>query len=65
VSHLSQAATAEEACAAAVGIGERLVGEDPAAVVAAMQAVLKGTSNAGILQRARRLLAKARQATAQ
>lgn len=60
MTYLANSATKEEACAAAVAIGERLVVKNPPAVVEPMKTVVKSTQNPGILRRAHRVFALTR-----
>jgi hypothetical protein len=61
VSHLEDAALKEEACLAAVAIGEKLASGRNAEVIAAMRQVAKTTSDAKVAARANAVAGQANQ----
>ena len=54
--HVGSPGLKEEACMAAVGIAEKIVGRHPAQVAEAMNQVIKATADKRVIQRARKVL---------
>jgi HEAT repeat protein len=58
--HVDDAAVKEEACLAAVGVSEKIIEQEPAEVLGAMQKVIQATDNETLKNRAKGILEKAK-----